>query len=100
MNRSLAAAGPTGVEAWTRPAQTAAKRQLWHAGIVVAITDLRRQETSPYDVAVALSPGADPAFSAKAVATWWPADLPPETVSLDQTRGVLREGLIGIERIR
>lgn len=116
MNRSPAA-GPPDVEAWRRPARAAARRRLRHAEIVVTtITDLRRQKTSPYDIAVALSPGADPALSAKAGATWWPADLPPETVSLDRMRGVLREGpdralrdrhphdrptcRIGIERIR
>ncbi|MEU7901084.1 hypothetical protein AB0B45_50705 [Nonomuraea sp. NPDC049152] len=78
MNRSSTAAGPPGVEAWTRPAQTAAKRQLRHAEIVVTITDLRQQKTSPYDIAVALSPSADPTLFAKAGATWWLADLPPE----------------------
>jgi hypothetical protein len=52
----------------------------------------------PYDIAVA----SHPAPYAKAGATWWLAEFPPETVSLDQVRGVLRDGPadIDIERIR
>ncbi|WP_158852423.1 LLM class flavin-dependent oxidoreductase [Saccharothrix deserti] len=64
------------------------------ADIVTTITDLRRPKTTPYDIAVALPPSADPAPYAKAGATWWLAEFPPETVSLDQVRGVLRDGPI------
>lgn len=46
----------------------------------------------PYDIAVALGPGTDPAPYVKAGATWWLTDFDPEAVSLDQVRGVLREG--------
>jgi alkanesulfonate monooxygenase SsuD/methylene tetrahydromethanopterin reductase-like flavin-dependent oxidoreductase (luciferase family) len=72
------------------------------ADIVTTITGLRQGKTTRYDVAVALPPGADPAPYAKAGATWWLAEFEPETVSLDQVRGVLRDGPaeIGIERIR
>jgi hypothetical protein len=72
------------------------------ADIVTTMTGLRQGKTTRYDVAVALPPGADPAPYAKAGATWWLAELEPETVSLDQVRGVLRDGPaeIGIERIR
>jgi alkanesulfonate monooxygenase SsuD/methylene tetrahydromethanopterin reductase-like flavin-dependent oxidoreductase (luciferase family) len=72
------------------------------ADIVTTITDLRQRKTTRYDIAVALPPSADPAPYAKAGATWWLAEFPPETVSLDQVRGVLRDGPveIGIERIR
>jgi alkanesulfonate monooxygenase SsuD/methylene tetrahydromethanopterin reductase-like flavin-dependent oxidoreductase (luciferase family) len=72
------------------------------ADIVTTITDLRQRKTSPYDIAVALPPSADPAPYVKAGATWWLAEFPPETVSLDQVRGVLRDGPvdIDIERIR
>jgi alkanesulfonate monooxygenase SsuD/methylene tetrahydromethanopterin reductase-like flavin-dependent oxidoreductase (luciferase family) len=65
------------------------------AEVVAAITDLRRHSTGPYDIAVALPPGTDDADIgryAKAGATRWLTDLPPETVSLDQVRGVLRDG--------
>ncbi|HEY0473624.1 MAG TPA: LLM class flavin-dependent oxidoreductase [Kribbella sp.] len=72
------------------------------ADILTTITGLRQGRTTRYDVAVALPPGADPAPYAKAGATWWLAEFEPETVSLDQVRGVLRDGPaeIGIERIR
>ncbi|MDX6585040.1 MAG: hypothetical protein QOI10_4224 [Solirubrobacterales bacterium] len=72
------------------------------ADIVTTITDLRQRKTTRYDIAVALPPSADPAPYAKAGATWWLAEFPPETVSLDRVRGVLRDGPveIGIERIR
>jgi hypothetical protein len=36
--------------------------------------------------------GADPTPYAKAGATWWLTEFSPETVSLDQVRGVLRDG--------
>jgi hypothetical protein len=38
-----------------------------------------------------LAAGTDPAPYAKAGATWWLTDFEP-TVSLDQVRGVLRDG--------
>ncbi|HYY79556.1 MAG TPA: LLM class flavin-dependent oxidoreductase [Actinomycetes bacterium] len=62
------------------------------AEVVARLADLRRHTTAPYDVAVGLPPGADPAPWAKAGATWWMPELSPETVSLDQVRGVLRDG--------
>jgi alkanesulfonate monooxygenase SsuD/methylene tetrahydromethanopterin reductase-like flavin-dependent oxidoreductase (luciferase family) len=40
------------------------------AEIVAAITDLRQRTTAPYDFAVGLPPGIDPAPYAKAGATW------------------------------
>jgi len=46
----------------------------------------------PYDIAVALPPGADPVPFANAGATWWMAEFPPEAVSLAEVRGVLRDG--------
>jgi hypothetical protein len=33
-------------------------------------------------------------------ATWWLAELPPETVTLDQVRGVLRDGPVEIDAER
>jgi alkanesulfonate monooxygenase SsuD/methylene tetrahydromethanopterin reductase-like flavin-dependent oxidoreductase (luciferase family) len=62
------------------------------AEVVVTITDLRQHTTTPYDIAVALPPGTDPAPSAKAGATWWMAEFPPEAVSVEEVRGALRDG--------
>jgi hypothetical protein len=72
------------------------------AEIVTTITGLRQDETSGYDVAVPLPPGADPAPYAEAGATWWLAEFEPESVTLDQVRGVLRDGPVefDVERIR
>ncbi|WP_327031648.1 LLM class flavin-dependent oxidoreductase [Micromonospora ureilytica] len=72
------------------------------ADIATTITGLRRPRTTPYDIAIALPPGADPTPYAEAGATWWLAEFPPETVSLDQVRGVLRDGPVqtDIERDR
>ena len=46
---------------------------------------------APYDVAIALPPGADLAPYAEAGATWWLTEFEPVT-SLDQVRGVVRDG--------
>ena len=62
------------------------------AEIAATITGLRQHTTAPYDIAAALPPGTDPAPYAKAGATWWLAEFEPETVSVDQVRGVLRDG--------
>lgn len=62
------------------------------AEIVATITDLRQHTTGPYDIAVALPPGADPAPYASAGATWGMTEFAPEAVSLDQVRGVVRDG--------
>jgi alkanesulfonate monooxygenase SsuD/methylene tetrahydromethanopterin reductase-like flavin-dependent oxidoreductase (luciferase family) len=61
------------------------------AEITAAIAGLRQDTASPFDLAVALPPGADPAPYARAGATWWLTEFDP-TVSLDQVHGVLREG--------
>jgi alkanesulfonate monooxygenase SsuD/methylene tetrahydromethanopterin reductase-like flavin-dependent oxidoreductase (luciferase family) len=72
------------------------------ADVVTTITGLRQQQATRYDVAAAVPPGADLAPYARAGATWWLAEFDPEAVSLDQVRGVLRDGPaeIGVERIR
>ena len=62
------------------------------AEITAVITGLREHATAPYDIAIALPPGTDPAPYAKAGATWWLTEFDPEAVSLDQVRGVLRSG--------
>jgi alkanesulfonate monooxygenase SsuD/methylene tetrahydromethanopterin reductase-like flavin-dependent oxidoreductase (luciferase family) len=61
------------------------------AEIVATLTYLRAPASTPYDIAVALPPGADPEPYITAGATWWMPDLPPE-VTLDRVRGILREG--------
>lgn len=67
------------------------------ADAVTTIAGLRQGETTGYDVAVPLPPGADPAPYVEAGATWWLAEFEPETVSLDQVRGVLRDGPVEID---
>ena len=62
------------------------------AEVVAIITDLRRHPTARYDFAVGLPPGTDPAPYAAAGATWWLVEFAPEAVSLDEVRGVLRDG--------
>ena len=61
------------------------------AGITAAIAGSRRDTASPFDIAIALPPGGDPAPYARAGATWWLTEFEP-TVSLDQVRSVLRDG--------
>jgi alkanesulfonate monooxygenase SsuD/methylene tetrahydromethanopterin reductase-like flavin-dependent oxidoreductase (luciferase family) len=50
------------------------------AEVVARIAALRGDTTTPYDVAVALPPGADVAPYAAAGATWWLTELDPEAV--------------------
>ena len=47
------------------------------AEVVAIITDLRRHATAPYDFAVGLPAGADPAPYAAAGATWWLVEFAP-----------------------
>lgn len=62
------------------------------AEVAATIAELRGPAAAGYDIAVALPPGTDPAPYATAGATWWLTDFAPETVSLDEVRGVLRDG--------
>lgn len=61
------------------------------AEIAATIADLRDDPTAPYDIAVALPTGTDPAPYAAAGATWWLTDVSPGD-TLDQVRGLLRDG--------
>jgi alkanesulfonate monooxygenase SsuD/methylene tetrahydromethanopterin reductase-like flavin-dependent oxidoreductase (luciferase family) len=65
------------------------------AEIVAAVTTLREQVgaglTEPFDVVAEIEPGQDPAPYAAAGATWWLVGLPPETVTIDMVRGVIRD---------
>ena len=69
------------------------------ADIVAKLTVLREEAgentAEPYDVVAALPPGGDPAPYAAAGATWWVVDFPGDAVSVDQVRGVNREGPFG-----
>jgi probable F420-dependent oxidoreductase len=63
--------------------------------MIDALTALRREAGSasdPFDVVAELSPGTDPAPWAAAGATWWIAAFPADAVSVDQVRGVIRDG--------
>jgi alkanesulfonate monooxygenase SsuD/methylene tetrahydromethanopterin reductase-like flavin-dependent oxidoreductase (luciferase family) len=89
----------------TKPMRRAARHQgffpvnLEHpdqlAEIVAAITTLREEAgtdtTEPYDIVATVEPGDDPAPYAAAGATWWLAEFPPESVTVDLVRGVIRD---------
>jgi alkanesulfonate monooxygenase SsuD/methylene tetrahydromethanopterin reductase-like flavin-dependent oxidoreductase (luciferase family) len=66
------------------------------ASIVADLATLRAEAGSggaePYDVVAALPPGSDPAPYAATGATWWVVDFPGDAVSVDQVRGVIRDG--------
>jgi alkanesulfonate monooxygenase SsuD/methylene tetrahydromethanopterin reductase-like flavin-dependent oxidoreductase (luciferase family) len=62
------------------------------AEVTATITGLREDAAGPYDIAVALPPGTDPAPYAAAGATWWLTEFEPDGASLDRVRGVLRDG--------
>jgi alkanesulfonate monooxygenase SsuD/methylene tetrahydromethanopterin reductase-like flavin-dependent oxidoreductase (luciferase family) len=62
------------------------------AEIVAELTTLRKGTDGPFDVVVALVPGVDPAPYAAVGATWWLADFPWDALSVDQVRGVIRDG--------
>jgi alkanesulfonate monooxygenase SsuD/methylene tetrahydromethanopterin reductase-like flavin-dependent oxidoreductase (luciferase family) len=52
----------------------------------------------PFDIAVELDPGSDPAPYAAAGATWGLVAFPWNPVSVDQVRGVIREGPPSVSR--
>jgi len=66
------------------------------AEVVAGLDRLRREEgwdaAEPFDVAVELEPGSDPEPFAAAGATWGLVTFPSDPVSVDQVRGVIREG--------
>jgi alkanesulfonate monooxygenase SsuD/methylene tetrahydromethanopterin reductase-like flavin-dependent oxidoreductase (luciferase family) len=53
---------------------------------------LARDPAEPFDVVAALSPGVDPAPYAAAGATWWVVEFPWDAISVDQVRGIIRDG--------
>jgi alkanesulfonate monooxygenase SsuD/methylene tetrahydromethanopterin reductase-like flavin-dependent oxidoreductase (luciferase family) len=62
------------------------------AEIDADLTALREDAGEPFDIVAALPPGADPAPYAAAGATWWVMDFPADAVTVDQVRGVIRDG--------
>jgi alkanesulfonate monooxygenase SsuD/methylene tetrahydromethanopterin reductase-like flavin-dependent oxidoreductase (luciferase family) len=65
------------------------------AEVVTAVTTLREQAgigiTEPYDIVAAVEPDDDPTPYAAAGATWWLVEFPPDTVTIDLVRGVIRD---------
>ena len=62
------------------------------AEAVATIAGLRPDAAAPYDVAVGLPVGEDPTPYVAAGATWWMPEVDPDAVSLDEVRGLLRDG--------
>lgn len=62
------------------------------AEIGETIRGLRPDRTAPFDLAMPLPPGVDPAAYVAAGATWCLTELEPEASTLDRVRGVLRDG--------
>lgn len=66
------------------------------AEIAGTLAELRGdQQQKPYDIAVAILPGADPTPYVRAGATWLLTDFEAEDVTLDAVRGALRDGPYG-----
>jgi alkanesulfonate monooxygenase SsuD/methylene tetrahydromethanopterin reductase-like flavin-dependent oxidoreductase (luciferase family) len=66
--------------------------QLAEAVEQVAARRRELERNGPFDVAVALPPGTDPAPYAAAGASWYLAEFPPEAVSQAAVRAVVRDG--------
>jgi alkanesulfonate monooxygenase SsuD/methylene tetrahydromethanopterin reductase-like flavin-dependent oxidoreductase (luciferase family) len=66
------------------------------AEIVTALTARRGEAgtgiTGPYDIVTEIEPGQDPTPYAAAGATWCLVAFPPESVTIDLVRGVIRDG--------
>jgi alkanesulfonate monooxygenase SsuD/methylene tetrahydromethanopterin reductase-like flavin-dependent oxidoreductase (luciferase family) len=62
------------------------------AEAVATLSELRGGRSAAFDVAVGLPPDADLTSYTAAGATWWLTDFDPQSLSLDQVRGVLRDG--------
>jgi alkanesulfonate monooxygenase SsuD/methylene tetrahydromethanopterin reductase-like flavin-dependent oxidoreductase (luciferase family) len=62
------------------------------AEVVATLAELRQGATTPYDIVFAPEPGEDPAAYVRAGATWILTAHDPSSVSLDEIRGVLRDG--------
>jgi alkanesulfonate monooxygenase SsuD/methylene tetrahydromethanopterin reductase-like flavin-dependent oxidoreductase (luciferase family) len=66
------------------------------AEIVADVAALRKEAgkdgAESYDVVVPLPPGSDPTPYAAVGGTWWMVEFPWDAVSVDQVRGVIRDG--------
>ena len=62
-----------------------------YARAVGTVRDLRGDTTTPFEIAAAAPPGTDLTPFAEAGATWWMTEFDPG-VSLDEVRGVVRDG--------
>jgi len=66
------------------------------AEIVADVTALRKEagkdDAEPYDIVAPLPPGSDPTPYAAVGGTWWMVEFPWDAVSVDQVRGVIRDG--------
>lgn len=62
------------------------------AEIVATVDGLRGGSAEPYDYVIALPADADIGAFAKNGATWWLAEFDQENMSVDEVRGVLRNG--------
>ena len=62
------------------------------AAVAAALDELRGGSTGPFDLVVGLPDAADAAAFAAAGATWWLTDFDPATVTVDEVRGVLKDG--------
>lgn len=62
------------------------------AEAVARVGDLRADPVRPYDVAIDLTPGTDPAPWVAAGATWVLTDVDPATLRLDSVRRTVRDG--------
>jgi hypothetical protein len=55
-------------------------------------TEAGRDVSEPYDVVAGLPIGTDPEPYRAVGATWWVVGFPSDAVTVDQVRGVIREG--------
>jgi alkanesulfonate monooxygenase SsuD/methylene tetrahydromethanopterin reductase-like flavin-dependent oxidoreductase (luciferase family) len=83
--------GPS-IPVWVAGPIRRAKRYEGYFPLNITHPDQVAALDGPYDIAVALPIGTDPAKYAAAGATWWMPDFEPETLSLDLVRGVLHDG--------
>jgi alkanesulfonate monooxygenase SsuD/methylene tetrahydromethanopterin reductase-like flavin-dependent oxidoreductase (luciferase family) len=62
------------------------------AEAVATVTPLRPDAAAPYDIAVALPPGADPTPYVRAGATWWMPEVAVEDATPANVRALIRNG--------
>jgi alkanesulfonate monooxygenase SsuD/methylene tetrahydromethanopterin reductase-like flavin-dependent oxidoreductase (luciferase family) len=60
--------------------------------LIVIRRELGMDGTTPFDVVAPLAPATDSASFVAAGATWWVVEFPWDAISVDQVRGVIRDG--------